>query len=168
MSEESKFTIESVAVVRDGEDGLYLEWTLEGGIDAFECAGLTLFAAPEANDMCAEDGSCELVSADDYDAKCHSAGVFFDSWKRTEEERDSAQSELSALREELAGVVAEKVGLQEWVDNLKHDLTAAEQRNARHESMLRHFANCADVFQVGTLAMEYVAAIKPTESGASE
>jgi len=47
-------------------------------------------------------------------------------------------------------------------------LTAAEQRNARHESKLRHFASCADVSQVGTLAMEYVAALKPTESGASE
>ena len=52
---------------------------------------------------------------------------------------------------------------------LADQLTAAEQRNAEHESMLRHFASCADVRQVGTLAMGYVAALtKPTESGANE
>ena len=62
------------------------------------------------------------------------------------------EAEMAALREELA-----------------ERLTAAEQRNAEHESMLRHFASCANVRQVGTLAMSYVAALtKPTESGASE
>lgn len=82
---------------------------------------------------------------------------------------NAAQAELSALREELA------VAKQEIESRIGNEvsaieaLTAAEQRNAEHESMLRHFASCADVRQVGTLAMGYVAALlKPTESGASE
>lgn len=35
------------------------------------------------------------------------------------------------------------------------------KRIASHESTLRHFANCADVRQVGTIAMDYVAALNP-------
>jgi hypothetical protein len=56
-------TIEAVGVTREGDDGLYIEWTLEGGIAALETAGLVLFACPEANDMCDEDGSCEVYLA---------------------------------------------------------------------------------------------------------
>lgn len=52
--------MEAVAVVRESEDGLYLEWTLEGGIAALELAGTVLFASNDGNDMCAEDGSCEV------------------------------------------------------------------------------------------------------------
>jgi hypothetical protein len=57
---EEPITIEAVGVTREGEDGIYIEWTLEGGIAALEVAGLVLFACPEANDMCAEDGSAEI------------------------------------------------------------------------------------------------------------
>lgn len=46
----------------------------------------------------------KMVLEDDYDAKCHAAEVYFGSWKHTEGERDAAQSELAALREELARV----------------------------------------------------------------
>ena len=92
----------------------------------------------------------------------------------------AAQSELSALREELAElrqqhaeqscVFCNNSGeLLTKVKTLQSNLTAAEQRNAEHESMLRHFASCADVRQVGTLAVSYVAALtNPTEAGASE
>jgi hypothetical protein len=97
-------------------------------------------------------------------------------------------AELAALRDELAGVVAEKVGLQEWVDNLKHDLTAAEQRNAELEKdaaryiWLRDKSESVHQFYLSTpiwftgvkFNTENVdstidaAMAKPTESGASE
>lgn len=57
---EESITIEAVGITREGDDGLYIEWTLEGGIAALETAGLVLFACPEANDMCEEDGSAEI------------------------------------------------------------------------------------------------------------
>lgn len=57
---DEPITIEAVAVTREGDDGLYLEWTIEGGIAALESAGMVLFACPEANDMCVEEGSCEI------------------------------------------------------------------------------------------------------------
>lgn len=54
-------TIEAVAVTREnGEGGLRLEWLLEGGIAQMEAAGMVLFAIPEANDLCDEDGSAEV------------------------------------------------------------------------------------------------------------
>ena len=54
-------TIQAVAVTRDDEDeGLRLEWLLEGGIAEMEFAGMMLFALPEANDLCDEDGSAEI------------------------------------------------------------------------------------------------------------
>lgn len=54
-------TIQAVAVTRDDEDeGLRLEWLLEGGIAEMEFAGMTLFALPDANDLCHEDGSAEI------------------------------------------------------------------------------------------------------------
>ncbi|WP_110947066.1 hypothetical protein [Pseudomonas bohemica] len=53
--------IQAVAVTREDEDeGLRLEWLLEGGISELELAGTVLFAMPEANDLCDEDGSAEL------------------------------------------------------------------------------------------------------------
>ncbi|WP_448675826.1 hypothetical protein MOQ67_05145 [Pseudomonas sp. LY-1] len=54
-------TIEAVAVTRDNGDGsLRLEWLLEGGIAQMEFAGMVLFAIPEANELCDEDGSAEV------------------------------------------------------------------------------------------------------------
>lgn len=60
---EESITIEAIGITREGNDGLYIEWTLEGGICALETAGLVLFACPEANDMCEEDGSAEIYLA---------------------------------------------------------------------------------------------------------
>lgn len=48
-----------------------------------------------------EFDDAQYVGVEDYDAKCHSAEVYFGSWKRTEEERDHAQSKLDELRGEL-------------------------------------------------------------------
>ncbi|MGR3967337.1 hypothetical protein FW800_23155 [Pseudomonas sp. 910_23] len=53
--------IQAVAVTRDnGEEGLSLEWLLEGGISEMEFPGMVLFAIPEANDLCDEGGSAEV------------------------------------------------------------------------------------------------------------
>ena len=53
--------IQAVAVTReDDEEGLYLEWLLEGGIAEMEIAGMMLFVIPEANNLCDEDGSAEI------------------------------------------------------------------------------------------------------------
>ena len=53
--------IQAVAVTReDEEEGLRLEWLLEGGISEMEFPGMVLFALPDANDLCEEDGSAEV------------------------------------------------------------------------------------------------------------
>lgn len=53
--------IQAVAVTREDDDeGLRLEWLLEGGIAEMAFAGMVLFAMPEANDLCDEDGSAEI------------------------------------------------------------------------------------------------------------
>jgi len=72
---------------------------------------------------------------------------------------DTAEAELKREREFNAVNVSEAERM----------LAAAEQRIADHESMLRHFASCADLFQVGTMAMNYVAALNPKpEAGSHE
>lgn len=56
--------IQAVAVTRDDEDeGLRLEWLLEGGISELEFSGTVLFAMPEANDLCDESGSADIYTA---------------------------------------------------------------------------------------------------------
>ncbi|NWC92668.1 MULTISPECIES: hypothetical protein [unclassified Pseudomonas] len=52
--------IQAVAITRQNDDGMYLEWLLEGGISEMEFPGQVLFAMPEANDLCDEDGSAEI------------------------------------------------------------------------------------------------------------
>ncbi|WP_206617398.1 hypothetical protein [Pseudomonas alkylphenolica] len=53
--------IQAVAVTREDDDeGLRLEWLLEGGISEMEFPGMVLFALPDANDLCEEDGSAEV------------------------------------------------------------------------------------------------------------
>jgi hypothetical protein len=52
--------IQAVAITRQNDDGIYLEWLLEGGISEMEFPGQVLFAMPEANDLCDEDGSAEI------------------------------------------------------------------------------------------------------------
>jgi hypothetical protein len=80
-----------------------------------------------------------------------------------------AMAESKDLRFRLDALEAEKYALEDQVRGLQELMAAGEQRNASHESMLRHFASCADVRQVGTQAMDFVAGLpKPTESGASE
>ncbi|WAK44829.1 hypothetical protein [Pseudomonas phage PseuP_224] len=54
--------IQAVAVTRQSDDGMYLEWLLEGGISEMESPGQVLFAMPEANDLCDEDGSAEIYT----------------------------------------------------------------------------------------------------------
>lgn len=51
---------------------------------------------------------------------------------------------------------------------LRKKLAAAEQRIASHERMLRFFANLADIRQVGTVAMDYVAALNPDPNPEAE
>ena len=61
LAQGDSVTIEAVAVTREKVDGsLRLEWLLEGGIAQMESAGMVLFAIPEANDLCDEDGSAEV------------------------------------------------------------------------------------------------------------
>jgi hypothetical protein len=56
--------IQAVAVTREDEDdGMCLEWLLEGGISELEFVGTVLFAMPEANDLCDENGSAEVYLA---------------------------------------------------------------------------------------------------------
>lgn len=64
----SILTIEAVAITReDDEEGLRLEWIVEGGISALELPGTVLFASAEGNSMCDEDGSCQVQIVSDFD-----------------------------------------------------------------------------------------------------
>lgn len=65
---------------------------------------------------------------------------------------DTAEAELATMTE-FRDNAAKKIF------RMRAKITAAEQRIANHESTLRHFANCADARQVGTSAMDYVAAL---------
>jgi hypothetical protein len=104
-------------------------------------------------------------------------------WSTWQERARSEQSELAALREELAKAHKDRGTLLKlhvhlrarrsyWIaeeTKARRDLVAAEQRNVRLIRLLKHFASLADVRQVGTLAMDAAAELsKPTESGASE
>ena len=61
MQKAESVLIQAVAVTRkDDDEGLRLEWLLEGGIAEMEFPGMVLFAMPEANDLCDEDGSAEI------------------------------------------------------------------------------------------------------------
>lgn len=93
---------------------------------------------------------------------------------------DAAQSELATLREELATTKGELDSLLVRYSNMwdAHDkcaqrLTDAEQRNALMSGFLvrMHKGDCNDLLAAWQSEMEMVlvdAAIKPTESGASE
>lgn len=69
---------------------------------------------------------------------------------------DTAEAELKALKHPMNSA-----------QQLRNDLAAAEQRIASMTSMLRWFASCADVRQVGTAAMDYVAALNPNPEAES-
>lgn len=109
-----------------------------------------------------EFDDAQYVGVEDYDAKCHSAEVYFGSWKRTEEERDAAQVELAALREELQTRTAD---LLQCGTRRK----AAEQRNATLtealQDLLKGSGNSPGANKRYAKAR---AALKPIESGASE
>jgi len=127
-----------------------------------------------------EFDDAQYVGVEDYDAKCHAAEVYFGSWKRTEEERDTAQSELAALREELAlakdtaaSWKSSADGLAEEARDIDKSLTAAEQRNAGLIELLQECVNVVrfgEDFDLPVTTMDRIdeALAKPTESGASE
>ncbi len=64
QSEQEPVLIQAVAITREDDDeGLRLDWLLEGGISELELAGQVLFVMPEANDICVEDGSAHVYRA---------------------------------------------------------------------------------------------------------
>jgi septal ring factor EnvC (AmiA/AmiB activator) len=92
------------------------------------------------------------------------------------EELTAAQSELAALREELAktreaakeeleGVKYTRRKFRQERDDLQQRLTAAEQRNAELEGLLHEVLKEPWLYDVKA---KILAALKPTESGASE
>jgi predicted nucleic acid-binding Zn-ribbon protein len=82
---------------------------------------------------------------------------------------DAAQSELAALREELdrrdSAAMAYDLK-RDMQDDLQQRLTAAEQRNRTLEILLRRASNYGGLTPEWHDAVQ--AALKPTESGASE
>lgn len=117
-------------------------------------------ATPENQDL-----EYEMVMSTDYEAAC--------------DERDAAVDELTALREELAEWkaragrrTAERTEFMNERDDARQRLAATEQRNAELVELL---GNCKSF--VGNHPMSHLsaylygaieAALKPTESGASE
>lgn len=120
-------------------------------------------------------GDTIVVNAEDFDARDHAAEVYFGSWKRTEQEldaqrlrADTAEAERNQLLNDPNSVFKKMCDMAlKQRDEAMSKLAAAEQRIASHESTLRHFANCADVRQVGTSAMAYVAALNPSPEAES-
>ena len=74
------------------------------------------------------------------------------------------------LGDDFDRVIAERDALQQRLnaaDQRIDELATTQQRNAALIGLLKHFARCADVRQVGTLAMDAVAQLeKPIELGA--
>lgn len=124
------------------------------------------------------------VLGSDYDAKCHAADVYFGSWKRTEEERDAALSQLAALREELADLAELKayvtVPLRERCaerKGLQQRLADAEQRNAVRDAQLSKAIDfverlCASAGNQPSIATGYLRdildALNPNPEAASQ
>ena len=100
--------IQAVAVTRaDDEDGLRLEWLLEGGIAEMEFPGQVLFAMAEANDLCAEDGSAYVYLQPPADPegverlhKGHVKALEVLN-QQTEKQRDHWMAECEELRTQL-------------------------------------------------------------------
>jgi DnaJ-class molecular chaperone len=92
---------------------------------------------------------------------CSGSGI---DWRRSCE---SAQSELAALREELASNTMTIQELAGANDEQQQRLTAAEQRNAALEGLLRGL--CDNPYNFTATYRERIkATLDPTESGASE
>ena len=138
------------------------------------------------------------VRSTDYGAKCHASAVYFGSWKRTEEERDAAQSELSALRQELAetkrqsgiqlggrSVLIESLNarIENYAPKLKslvdRNTRLKWQRNGVQLKLTVAEQRNADAVRLLTAlydatpivwpdVADFLAMTKPTESGASE
>lgn len=122
------------------------------------------------DEMCFNTPDCVVVEADwpEYEAV----------WRMIErrvaglpEELSAAQSELAALREELAKTRESHESMRADLIATDERLTAAEQRNAECIALLRR-STSADGQDVKTWwndrALILQAALKPTESGASE
>lgn len=83
-----------------------------------------------------------------------------------------AQSELAALREELAECRRDRDTEQRAAIEANKELKATEQRNARYESLLRQIIPCL-AMSTNSTAQTYIRQItealpQPTESGASD
>lgn len=73
------------------------------------------------------------------------------------------EAELTALREEIERLKAES--FEELYNAAIDERDAAQKLNESLISRLKHFASCADVRQVGTLAMDFVATLEPRTTG---
>lgn len=76
-------------------------------------------------------------------------------------ERDALQQRLTVAEQRAAEV---EVAFEDSQTNLVAGMSTIrkhEQRIGALEVVLRHFASCADVRQVGTSSMDFVAALKP-------
>lgn len=126
----------------------------------------------------------KMVLEEDFDAQCHATGVYFESWKNTEQERDTerlraetAEAELAALREELAEQERNWTARFELIcegairpialerNAAREALTAAEQRNSELVELLKRVdMTPLDSWYSSGLNVEVFKAIQPTES----
>lgn len=95
-------------------------------------------------------------------------------WVRLED-YDTALSQLAALREELLRLEEEYDTLEHSNITIKQCLTAAEQRNANLTALLQRVVDSSVLSfeqdapeELESLEVDICAALKPTESGASE
>lgn len=135
----SSITIEALAVTREHEDGLRIEWLLEGGISALECPGVVLFASAEGNDMCDDDGSCEVHLADDFDAQRLRA--------------DTAEAELVSAN-------ADKEAYAQNAIDLRSSLDAVTLNLKRADNLIS--ARTSENQQLRKLLEQTLAALNPT------
>lgn len=75
--------LEAVAVTREDDDGLYLDWLIEGGIAAMEHPGVALLVAPEHPKLCEKDGSAQVWTGTDPGEVERDELLEFEEWWHT-------------------------------------------------------------------------------------
>lgn len=90
--------VEAVAVTREGDDGLYLDWVLEGGISALEAPGVVLLVAHGT--VTDDQGSGEVYLAPPAAAHGHEAvlwGLLDESVNGGDEQQVMARAKIRHL-----------------------------------------------------------------------
>jgi uncharacterized protein YhaN len=88
-------------------------------------------------------GDTIVVNAEDYDARDHAAAVYFDSWKRTEQELDAQRLRADTAEAELAIIRPERDLYKASSEALEDQWNAAEKRIADGIAYVQKLVDCS-------------------------